>query len=98
MTRGMASDPHSAAAPWRKDAESITSQGENMFQTLNATSPKLRSGFLGICLVTLAALPMGVAAQDALAASLVAPCGRKLVLDDSVAAEHNLVELLDGQR
>ena len=35
-----------------------------MFLTSNATSPKLRSGFLGICLVALAALPMGVAAQD----------------------------------
>ena len=35
-----------------------------MFQTSNATSPKLRSGFLGICLVALAALPMGVAAQE----------------------------------
>jgi lipopolysaccharide export system protein LptA len=35
-----------------------------MFKTLPVTSPKARSGFLGLCLVVLATVPAGLAAQD----------------------------------
>lgn len=35
-----------------------------MFKTPHATSAEIRSGFLGICLVALAVLPLGVAAQE----------------------------------
>ena len=41
---------------------------------------------------------LGVAAQDALAASLLAPYGKRLVLDDRSAPEPELADLLDGQR
>ena len=41
---------------------------------------------------------LGIAAQDALAASLLAPQARKLVLDDNTALEPELADLLDGQR
>ena len=41
---------------------------------------------------------LGVAAQDALAASLLNPLGKKLVLDDRNPTEPELADLLDGQR
>ena len=41
---------------------------------------------------------LGVAVQDALAASLLAQSGRKLVLDNSVTDGPALDEVLDGQR
>ena len=41
---------------------------------------------------------LGVCAQDALAASLLAHHGRKLVVDDNTALEPELDALLDGQR
>ena len=41
---------------------------------------------------------LGVAVQDALAASLLAPSGRNLVLDNTVANCPDLPEVFDGQR
>ena len=41
---------------------------------------------------------LGVAVQDALAASVLAPRGKKLVLDATAAEEPELGELLDAQR
>ena len=41
---------------------------------------------------------VGIAVQDALAASLLAPAGRRLVLDQSAALAPELDALLDGQR
>ena len=41
---------------------------------------------------------LGVAVQDALAASLLAPSGKKLVLDQKAAPEPELDQLLDAQR
>ena len=41
---------------------------------------------------------LGVTTQDALAASLLAPTGRQLVLDDNSPPEPALADLLDGQR
>ena len=41
---------------------------------------------------------LGMAAQDALAASLLNPLGRKLVVDDRNPTKPELADLLDGQR
>ena len=41
---------------------------------------------------------LGIAVQDALAASLLAASGRQLVLDQSAAPVPELDHLLDGQR
>ena len=41
---------------------------------------------------------LGVAVQNALATFLLAPCGRRLVLDQSAAPEPAVDVLLDGQR
>jgi len=41
---------------------------------------------------------VSVAVQDAIAASLLAPAGRALVLDQSAAPAPALGKLLDGQR
>ena len=41
---------------------------------------------------------LGVAVQDALAASLLAPSGKTLVLDEKATTAPPLDEVLDGQR
>jgi len=41
---------------------------------------------------------IGVAIQDALAASLLAPCGERLVLDQKADAAPEWDHLLDGRR
>ena len=41
---------------------------------------------------------VGAASQNALAASLLAPCGKKLILDDAAGFEPELDSLLDAQR
>ena len=41
---------------------------------------------------------VGATSQNALAASLLAPCGKKLILDDAAGFEPELDSLLDAQR